>query len=512
MESRTHPGAALLYYQLGDGFKIRCAVLAQGADDVIRQGFAFVHPTTNLADVALLALGLGLGLDAVLIVGVGHGGLVRNHPCLGDGADEHAVGVQIHIALHLQAHEGVDVAGQEPQAIVAAQHIDAGELVHRPAALETEVLEHREGSGGVQAVDVHHTGLLDDVVGVVLLVDGYGNPVGGVGHLRNGVDNQAVVLGAIIGGHHIQAVANVEQGRHIVLVGGGVLLCQILLAQLLGHGLNLGLAVLIQGGENLDGGIREGQILGLFEHALHDLRSQRCPGTILNQADGAVLVVPLGQVMDKFLHEGEDVSVVGGGGQNQLAIAEGILHCFGHVAAGQIVDDYLGAALLLQLLGQQLHGSLGVAVDGGVGNHDAFALHPVAGPDVVQVDVVAQILGQHRAVEGANDGDIQTGGLLQQSLNLSAVLAHDADVVPASLAGPILFDIQCTELAKTVGGEQNLVLSVISDDNLGPVNHGGGDEGQDVLAQIQGVALADHDAAVCIVVTEEVLHHGKSLG
>ena len=49
-----------------DGFKIRGAVLAQGADDVIGQGIALVHPTADLADVALLALHLRLGLHVLL--------------------------------------------------------------------------------------------------------------------------------------------------------------------------------------------------------------------------------------------------------------------------------------------------------------------------------------------------------------------------------------------------------------------------------------------------------------
>ena len=299
------------------------------------------------------------------------------------------MGVQIHKALHLQAHEGVDVTGQEPQAVVGAQLLHTGELVSGAAALETVVLEHGEGSGHIQAVDVHHAGLLDDVVGVVGLVDGDSHPVGGVGDLRHGVDDQAVVLGAVIGGDHIQAIADVEQGVQIVLVGGSVLLGQVVLAQLVGHSLNLGLAVIAEGGENLHGGVGEGQVLAALEHLAHDLGGQRCPGAVLHQSDGAVLVVPLGQVMDEFLHEGEHIGVIGGGSQHQLAVAEGVLHSGGHIGPGQIVNDHLGAALLLQLLHQQFHSGLGMAVDGGVGNHDAFLLHPVGGPDVIEVDVIA---------------------------------------------------------------------------------------------------------------------------
>ena len=63
------------------------------------------------------------------VVGVGHGGSVGDDTCFADRADEHAVGIQIHILLHLQAHKGVDVPGQEPQAVVAAHFLDAGKLI-----------------------------------------------------------------------------------------------------------------------------------------------------------------------------------------------------------------------------------------------------------------------------------------------------------------------------------------------------------------------------------------------
>ena len=44
------------------------------------------------------------------------------------------------------------------------------------------------------------------------------------------------------------------------------------------------------------------------------------------------------------------------------------------------------------------------------------------------------------------------------------------------------------------------------------MDHGGLDEGQGVLAQLQDVALLDHDPAVLELGAEEVLHHGEGLG
>ena len=101
-------------------------------------------------------------------------------------------------------------------------------------------------------------------------------------------------------------------------------------------------------------------------------------------------------------HEGEYLRVIGGGGQHQLVIAEGVLHGLGHVRAGQVVYDHLRAALLPQLLRELLHGLFGVAVDGGVGYHDALALGGIGGPEVVFLDIVPQILLEHRPVGGAD--------------------------------------------------------------------------------------------------------------
>ena len=143
--------------------------------------------------------------------------------------------------------------------------------------------------------------------------------------------------------------------------------------------------------------------------------------------------------MNEFLHEGEDVGIVGGGGQHQLAVAEGILHRLGPVVPLHTGDRHLGAALLLQLLGQQLHGLLRVAVHRGVGDHDALALHAVARPDAVQPQGLRQLrAGQHRAVKGAHRLDVHRRGLLQQRLYLRAELTHDAEVVAPRLAGPAL--------------------------------------------------------------------------
>ena len=176
------------------------------------------------------------------------------------------------------------------------------------------------------------------------------------------------------------------------------------------------------------------------------------------------------------------------------------------------MDHDLRGPLGLQPLRHQQGGILGVAVDAGVGDHDALALHPVARPDVIEVQVVAQILGEHGAVGGADLPDVQGGGLLQQGLDLGTVLAHDADEVAPGLVVPGLLHVQGAELAEAVGGEEDLVMDIVGHDDLGPVDHGRGDEGQGVLTQGEGVPLAHDNTALGIVGAEEALHHLKCLG
>ena len=154
------------------------------------------------------------------------------------------------------------------------------------------------------------------MVGIILLIDGDGNAVGGIGDLSDGVDDESVVFGSIVGGDHIQTVADVKQGRKVVFVGSFGVLGHVIHAQLVGHGFHLCLAGVVQRRKHGDGGVGEGQVLAALEHLAHDLGGQGCPGTVFQQAYGAVLEVPLRQVVDEFLHKGEHIGVIGGGSQH----------------------------------------------------------------------------------------------------------------------------------------------------------------------------------------------------
>ena len=111
--------------------------------------------------------------------------------------------IQIHILLDLQRHEGVDVSRQECKSIVGVQRFQVREFIRGSTALESKGLKHLERRVRRQAVQVHDAGLLDHMVGVVILIDRHSNPVRCVGHLGNRIHDQAVILLAVVGGDHI---------------------------------------------------------------------------------------------------------------------------------------------------------------------------------------------------------------------------------------------------------------------------------------------------------------------
>ena len=492
-------------------FKVGGAVLAQRADDIVRQVFALVDPAADLADPALF-VGFGLGLDVVLIIGIGHGLGLGEDLRLGDGADEHAVGIEVHVLLDLQGHKGVDIGGQEGQAVGAAQGLDLRELVGGAPGLEAEGLEHAEGRVHAQAVDVHHARLFDDVVGIVLLVDAHGNAVRGVRDLRDGVHDQAVILGPVVGRDHVQAVADLEQGGQVVLGRDGFLHGGLVArGQLVGEGVELRFALVVQGGLDMHRVLGEGDILAALEQPGHHLGGKGRPASVFDQAHGLVLVAALGQRLDERAHEGEDIRVIGGGCKHQRAVAERVLHGLRHVAAGKVVHGDLGAAVRLQALHKLLHRLFRVAVDGGVAHADPLGLGAVGGPDIIEVEVVAEVLAQHGTVQRADRLNVQLRRLFQHGLHLRAVFAHDAEIIASGFARPVLLHVQRPELAEAVRREQDLVGLVIGHQDLRPVNHRRPDEVQGVRAEGERIALLDHDPLVRKVGAEKVAHHGERL-
>ena len=170
-----------------------------------------------------------------LIVGVSHGILIAHDTGLCHAADEHSVSAEIYVILYFQGHECVDIFVQEHKTIIRMVDFLAGKFIHASAGLESKLLKNRERSIYGQAVYIHNSSLLDHMMGIVGFVDIDSNAVRIVCELCNRVDDKAVVFFAIIGGHHIEAVADAEQSGHIIFIGKVIAFCNVLLAELVSH-------------------------------------------------------------------------------------------------------------------------------------------------------------------------------------------------------------------------------------------------------------------------------------
>mgnify|MGYP006922389664 CR=1 FL=1 len=112
-------------------------------------------------------------------------------------------------------------------------------------------------------------------------------------------------------------------------------------------------------------------------------------------------------------------------------------------------------------------------------------------------------------MEGADGGDIQAGGLLQQGLDLGAVLAHNIEIVAGGLLLPTLAGGERAEGAEAVGGEEDLLHALIAHHHLRPVDHGGHDKGEGVTAQGEGVPLLHREGGGGEQGGEELGQHGE---
>ena len=228
----------------------------------------------------------------------------------------------------------------------------------------------------------------------------------------------------------------------------------------------------------------------------------------------------VGDVVEQILHGDKHAGVIGGGRKDQVAAAESVgddVACGGN---GGVVHAHPHASLH-QLGSQDVGGVLRVSVYGGVGDQHALFLGSIAAPEQVFLQKIAEVLAPHRAVEGADIGDVQPGGLFQHSLDLGAVFAHNVGVVAAGLIKLLAHKIalvgeepsvQGAEGAESVGREKDLVGLIVGHHDLGPVDHGGVDKGQLMLAHREAVPFLYHMQPSAQVQSEKLGQHGLDLG
>ena len=174
------------------------------------------------------------------------------------------MGIQIHILLNLQRHKGINISWKEDQPVIRTKQGPACELVCRTSAQEPEILEYLERRIRRQAVDIHNTSLFNHMMGIVIFINGYGNPVRCIRHLCHRIDNQSIVLLSVVGRHDIKPVTDLKQCGQIILIGCLVMLRQIILTELVSQRFKLCVALLVKGGMNTDGGICKGELLASF--------------------------------------------------------------------------------------------------------------------------------------------------------------------------------------------------------------------------------------------------------
>ena len=346
-------------------------------------------------------------------------------------------------------------------------------------------------------------------MGIIIFIDGNRDPVRRIGNLRYCIDDQAIVLLPVVGGHYIQAVSDLKQSGQVIFVGCFILLCQIVAAEFFGQGLKLCVAVVVQGRLDLDSRICKGQFLAAFQHFLHGFCGHGRPGAVFDQAHDTVLEIPFRQMIDKFTHKRENICVISGRGKNQFPIAECVLHCLCHILARQVCDNHLWAPFCGQLCGQGFYGFLCISINRGIGDQDAFCLYGIGGPCIVEPQIVSKVFFQYRAVQRADGLDIQPGCFFQEALDLGAVFPDDSDIVTARFACPVLFHIKGTEFPESVRGEQNLIIAVICHNDFRPVNHGGCHKGKFMLSERKGISFFYNNLPVFKIGAEKLLHHGK---
>ena len=96
-------------------------------------------------------------------------------------------------------------------------------------------------------------------------------------------------------------------------------------------------------------------------------------------------------MIDEALHMRDNRRIIGRCGEHELAVTERIGYDLRHIAAGEVCDNDVRAAALIQFFGKLLHSFFRVAVDGGVGDDNALVLDCVGRPSVVFIKIIVEV-------------------------------------------------------------------------------------------------------------------------
>ena len=191
-------------------------MFAQGAFEIGWEKVTFVNVAANFAHPTSFAvLGffgwLRFGLDVLLVIVVGHRGLVGKHLGIEHIGNEHRVRTEVDALGDATGQVGVGVLWDVKYMVDGTVFgFAVGKLVHLAPRLEAEMLKDEHWCLSGQHTDVEHTGILNEIMGVVALVDRHGNLQGVACDLDHRVYDTAVVDVVVIGGQHVETVADIE--------------------------------------------------------------------------------------------------------------------------------------------------------------------------------------------------------------------------------------------------------------------------------------------------------------
>ena len=103
---------------------------------------------------------------------------------------------------------------------------------------------------------------------------------------------------------------------------------------------------------DLNCGIQPADLFAFGKHFFHNLRCQRCPGSVFNQSYRAVLEVVLCQSGNKVVHKRIDACIICGGCENQLGVTESIAQCLGHIISCKVIDQNTRTSFGTEFIGK----------------------------------------------------------------------------------------------------------------------------------------------------------------
>ena len=185
-------------------------MFTQRTAEISRKLLAFVHVAAYLADPGHFS-GLWRSrrrFDILLIISVSGGRVIGQFFSGNDVGDEHRVGAEVNALYDLCGNVRVRAFCDIENAVVCSFCCGvAVELVHIPAALESEMFKGIKACLFGQDRDIEFAGALDHAVGIIGFIYRQGNPKWGVGNLCGSVGDASVVLVAFSGSDNKQTIS-----------------------------------------------------------------------------------------------------------------------------------------------------------------------------------------------------------------------------------------------------------------------------------------------------------------